>query len=376
MTGVFIITTLLTSVAAGAQSSGGFPAVTAKAAILMDAESGRIIYGKAIHQRRAQASTTKMTTAILALEKGNLDKKITISKNAAETGESSIWLEKGEVLTLKQLIYAALLQSANDACVAIAEDIGGTEEKFVEMMNEKVREIGALDTHYTNPHGLNNPQHYSSAYDLAIIARYGLHKVPHFQEIVRTWRYTIPWAGHPWDRVMYNHNKLLKRYPGTDGVKTGFTDQAGKCLVSSATRNGHQFIAVVMDSKDIYADSAALLNYGFKNYSLEVLNEGGKYIRTLPVINGEKQDVDVYTKGTLKYPLTKVEKSELSSEVKLGENIKAPFEIGTKVGEIVYKLNNKVITKEDLIVHEQVDKKSFLSWLKELLEKAIKTVTI
>ncbi|HEX3033207.1 MAG TPA: D-alanyl-D-alanine carboxypeptidase family protein, partial [Bacillota bacterium] len=290
------------------------PSLGAKSYILMEAGSGKVLAGSNIHQKRPQASTTKITTAIVALQLGKPEAKVLISKHADDTPEEGLWLEPGEQFTLQQMLYALMLFSANDAATAISEHIGaqgmpsGTtpeqaEEHFVSLMNTRAAAIGARDTHYANPHGLDDPEHYSSAYDLALLARYGLLKVPGFAGLVSTIKQELPWVGHPYSRVLRNRNKLLTSYPGANGVKTGFTDRAGRCLVSSARRGELQLIAVVMDSPDIFKESASLLDWGYANYqNVKVTDKTSQY-GTIKVTAGLKESSTVYPAQSLTFPV-------------------------------------------------------------------------
>lgn len=238
--------------------------VRAKSALLMDAQSGTIYYQKNARVRRAPASTTKIMTALLAIELGNLDDLVTVSERVTQTEGACIKLKASEIIRLKDLLYAALLYSANDACVAVAEHIGGNEENFVWLMNEKAKEIGALETHFVNPHGLDAPEHYSTAYDLALIGRRAMENET-FQEIAKTPKTHIKslHGKKEKNRILVNKNRLLRSFDGTDGVKTGFTKEAGYCLVSSASRTGYRIIAVVLGDKNRWQDSVHLLNAGF-----------------------------------------------------------------------------------------------------------------
>lgn len=249
--------------------------ISAKAAILMDEESGRVLFAENAEQRLPQASLTKIMTALLVIENGDLHKDVVISKNAEETGESSIWLEEGEVLSRNQLLYALMLPSANDAAVALAESVAGSEQEFVSQMNERARELSLKNTHFANPHGLDAEGHYSSAFDLASLTREGLED-PLFRDVVTTKEMSIPWPGHDWERALINRNQLLNRYQGSRGVKTGYTSNAGCCLVGAAQRGDMKLITVVMNSYDMYGDTERLLNYGFDNYEMDVLEESNQ----------------------------------------------------------------------------------------------------
>ncbi|MBE3582411.1 MAG: D-alanyl-D-alanine carboxypeptidase [Thermoanaerobacteraceae bacterium] len=321
------------------EASAGEPQIEATSAVLMDALTGQVLWSKNPHERLPQASTTKITTAIVALERGKLTDLVRASKKAAEVGEASIYLEEGETLTLEELIYALLLRSANDAAVAIAEHIGGTEEEFVNLMNAKAREIGAENTHYANPHGLSAPGHYSSAYDLALIARYALQN-PKFREIVATKEAVIPWPGKPWDRLLVNNNQLLwgyYEYPGADGVKTGYTREAGQVLVASATREGRQLIAVVMHSPNRYREASLLLDYGFEHFTRRVLMPAGETVAMAPVSRGLRDTVPAVTAGQVVVAVPKDVPAEWQQDIEILPGLTAPLKQGDKVGTVVFR---------------------------------------
>lgn len=332
------------------------PIVAAESAILMDAGSGRVLYAKSPFKRRPQASTTKITTTIVALEKGSLTDKVIISDRAAHTGESSIWLQKGEVQTLQDLLYAVMLYSANDAATAVAEHVGGTEANFIRMMNEKAAAIGARDTHYQNPHGLDNPSHYSSAYDLALIARYAM-KNPKFQQIVKTPSYSLPWPGHQWPRVVHTRNKLLGVYSGNDGIKTGTTNGAGRCFVGSATRNGFHLISVVLKGQNVWGETQTLLDYGYKYYAPTQVVAKGKTAKVISVSQGEYKSIPLITAGEVILPLASGERERLTITYKYPQTLKAPVERGKKVGEAVISLDGQILAKTDLLAANSIKKK-------------------
>jgi serine-type D-Ala-D-Ala carboxypeptidase (penicillin-binding protein 5/6) len=244
------------------------PAIVAKAAAVMDATTGQVVFEKNAHERRAQASTTKMMTALVTLSDAKLSDIVTAGPNVKTVEPSIIGLDPGDKLTVEQLLYGLLLPSGNDAAVDLAEYVGGSIPQFAEMMNAKAADLGLKDTHFVTPHGLDVDGHYSSAYDLAVIAKTALQN-PTFEKIVATRDYRV--QGPPaW--LFRNNNQLLTAYPGADGVKTGYTDNAGHCLVSSVTRDGHRAISVVLDSDSVWDDSAALMDYFFSNYSWGSVN--------------------------------------------------------------------------------------------------------
>lgn len=237
--------------------------VNADAAVLMEVETGKVLYEKNAYKRRAPASTTKIMTAILALELGRPEEIVTVSKKAAAVGEASIHLDPGEKVTLYELITGALVKSGNDACVAISEQIAGDEMQFVNMMNKKAVSLGALNTHFVNTNGLPNQGHYSCAYDLALMARYSMQN-PEFASITRLKETEIHFLEPDVFMNLRNTNKLLWNYPLADGVKTGTTTAAGKCLVASATKNGQKLVAVVLASSDRFGEAQKLLEWGFE----------------------------------------------------------------------------------------------------------------
>ncbi len=237
------------------------PMVTAEAVIVMDAACGKIICERNCFERRPQASLTKVMTAILAVECAAPDDLCTVSAKAAATKESHVGLKNGDVLSTEDVLYGAMLKSGNDACVALAENIGESEEHFVRMMNLKALLLGCTNTNFVNSNGLPAENHYSSCYDLALMTRYAL-KNEDFCRIVATESYTMHWSGGR-EKTIHNTNRLLYVYDGAIGVKTGTTDAAGQCLIAAAKRDDRCYIAVVLKSKDRFADCIKLLDYAF-----------------------------------------------------------------------------------------------------------------
>jgi D-alanyl-D-alanine carboxypeptidase (penicillin-binding protein 5/6) len=239
------------------------PAITAHAAVVIDAGTGRVLYDLHAHDRLPPASTTKIMTAILAIERGDLGRTVVSDVDARTlTGSSVMGLRPGVAITVQDLLYGLMLPSGNDAAIELAKSTDGGEQAFVDHMNQKAQELGLTDTHFVNPHGLDNPGHYSSAFDLAALARYGMNN-PQFAQLVATRDYHL---APPSDYGLHNGNSLLQRYPGADGVKIGWTEDAGWTLVGSAEHDGHRLIATVLNSKDRDADAAALLDWSFQSY--------------------------------------------------------------------------------------------------------------
>ena len=267
------------------------PSLSAKSAILMEVESGTVVYEKNAHTRMPMASTTKIMTALVALELAAPDTVILVDGRAVGTEGSSIYLCEGEELTLEELLYALMLESANDAAVAIAIGVSGSEEAFVDALNTKATSLGLSDTHFANPHGLDAEAHYTTAYELAVIAREALQN-PLLKTIVSTRKTTIPHQNTDGVRLLVNHNKMLRLYDGCIGVKTGYTQKSGRCLVSAAEREGVTMIAVTIDSPDDWNDHTKLLDFGFSNYrSVELCP--ADFNLCLPVVGGKESYVTV-----------------------------------------------------------------------------------
>lgn len=260
-TGIFFLLVLMIGVTPVLIYAAGKPAVNATAAILMD-ETGKVLYAKNANSMMAPASTTKIMTAIIGIEQGNLNTTVRVSKKAASKEGSSMRLKKNEYLTVKDLLYGLLLASGNDAATVIAQYIGGSEENFARMMTRKAGRLGMKNSQFKNPSGLPAHGHYTTAFDLALLTKYALQN-PIFTQIVQTKEKTLIIGDKTVDLV--NHNKLLWRYPYTTGVKTGYTVNAGRCLVASAKRKNTTLIAVVLKSSTMYSDCQKLFNYGFSS---------------------------------------------------------------------------------------------------------------
>jgi len=343
--------------------------INARSAIVMDFDSGRVLYEKNAYQKRPMASTTKVMTAIVALEKGNLDDIVTVSKKAASINGSLMHLRAGEKLTLRELMYGLLLCSGNDAAIAIAEHIGGSVENFCEMMNDKAKEIGALNTNFTTPHGLDETGHYSTAYDMALITRYAL-RIPVFNEIVKTTSIQIG------NRYLQNTNEMLTSYPGADGVKTGYTGKAGRCLITSATRDGRRFISVVLycDSRTERAlSSKKILDYAFSMYYPHTIIKS-EYLGTLPVIKGFEDSVPIYVEKTISMPLSDAEAENLYTKISLPDYIHAPVAEKTVVGTLSVYLDDKILCESPIRAGKSVKQKTVLQYLIDVFIEWLKLI--
>ncbi len=239
------------------------PAVTAEAAVVMDMDTGQVLYGKREHERRPPASLTKVMTGYLAVKQKELQQVVTVTETAAETGESSLNLKAGDQLTFANLLHGALMKSANDACVALAEHMAGSEEAFVQNMNLQACLLGCANTNFKNSNGLPAEDHYSSAYDLAVMTRAAMQNEI-FAEIVQKQQHMVRWTDGR-QLLVRNTNRLLREYPGAIGVKTGTTNEAGQCLIAVAEKEGKRIIVVVLKSKNRFLDAVNLLDYGLSS---------------------------------------------------------------------------------------------------------------
>lgn len=351
--------------------------ITAKSFVLIEAKTGKIIFEKDANQKMYPASTTKIMTLIVALENSNLDDIVTASEQASKTEGSTLWLAPGEQLKMSDMLYGMILVSGNDATVAVAEHIAGSVPKFAKLMTKKAKDIGANNTNFVNSSGLPDPNHYSTAYDLAMIASYG-YKNPDFAEIVGTNHKIIPWAGKDFNRELFNENRILSLVEGGNGVKTGYTSIAGRCLVSGAKRNGVQLIAVVLDSDRMWDDSIKLLNAGFEQVDSKKMFNKGDIVKSMKVKEGYEEKLDVEVTKDVILPIINNKEDDYKVVVEAPDNINAPVKKGDKIGVVNVFYGNKNVEQVDLIAGESVDKKSFittilnaLSFLFENIRKAI-----
>lgn len=341
------------------------PEVSAEAALTMDLETGRILMSQNSNRRKYIASTTKIMTAVIALENGRLSDVVTVSEGAASTGGSSVWLDAGEKKTLEELLYGLMLRSGNDAAIAIAEHIGRTVEEFAVMMTEKAHEIGAKNTVFKNPHGLHHEEHISTAYDLALIAAYALENET-FRRIIAAPRAIISWPGHEWDRILHNQNRLLRFYEGADGVKTGWTTPAGRCFVGSATREGRQVITVVLNAPDLWDDTQKLLDYGFNAYTKEKLLSAGQVVKSIDLERARQEHGKVAVKEDFWYPLKPGEQASVRYRFRLEEPYRAPLSEGEKLGDLEVWVNDEQIGLVDLVAAEDIRRQPFYQPLLDL----------
>jgi len=329
-------------------------AISAASYILMDGNSGRVLLKENSERKMHMASTTKIMTAILALESGKLNEKIVITKNMTNIEGCSIHLIEGEELTLEELVYAVMLDSANDASIAIAIQVAGSVAKFVELMNKKAREIGAFNTKFQNPNGLGHDQHYTTSYDLALITRYGYNNVPKFQEIASTKYYKIPYNNAKNQRQLKHHNKMLWTYKDCCGVKTGFIKSAGRCLVSAANRNDLLLISVTLNDPDDWQDHTQLLDYGFNNYcSRKFLCKDESIVHIW-----NDQEVLLKVKDNLSISLKKNEMYNTKVVYKINSNL-SDYKKGDVIGKAEIRIGDNAESSVDLTLDQNLSKFSY-----------------
>lgn len=351
------------------------PTLNSRIAVAYDRKSGEVIWGKDENKRTAMASTTKIMTAIVTLENCDLTQTVTISKKSAGTGGSRLGLKVDDKITMNDLLYGLMLKSGNDAAVAIAETVGGNVEGFAELMNEKAKELKLENTHYVTPHGLDDPEHYTTAVELAKLADYALQNET-FAKIVNTKNYTVTINGYP--KSISNTNELLGYLEGVNGVKTGFTNNAGRCLVTSVNRNGFEIITVILqaDTKKFRtADSIKLIEYIYKNYEpvniKEIVNE--QFIRWCS-INTSRIQINKCKNNNLELyidnldndviPIKKTDKDKIQIEVNNLFYFEAPLQQNTIIGTIKVNLDGKTVDVIEIKNKNTIQKKDILDYFK------------
>ena len=339
--------------------------LSASSAVLIDADSGKVLYEKNANEKRGQASTTKIMTAIIALERSNNGDVVKVSPKAVGIEGSSVYLQSGEALTMEELVYALMLESANDAAAAIAYEIAGGIPEFSVLMNEKAAELGLSNTHFTNPHGLSDEEHYTTALDLALLTSYAMQNDV-FCNIVSTQKkYICTESQTP--RLLINHNKLLRIYDGAIGVKTGFTKNSGRCLVSAAEKDGLRLIAVTLNAPDDWNDHRAMLDYGFSKYTCATLAESGDIRFTVPVVGGE-HSCAIFTNPHAAKAVIK-EGEELSYKVELPRFVFGGFSQGDVFGRVVwYRSDGTIAAEAPLAASFDVERTVYRSFFMRIWE--------
>ena len=339
-------------------------AITAPSAVLMEPETGKVLFEKNAHEIRACASITKVMTLLLVFEaidsnKLSMDETVTASAHAASMGGSDIWLEEGETMTVDEMIKATVVASANDAAVALAEHLCGTEEEFVAKMNQRAKELGMKDTTFKNCNGLDEEGHLTSAYDVALMSK----------ELIKhndIFKYTGIWMDYLRDgkTQLVNTNKLLKSYNGITGLKTGTTGDAGSCITATATRGNLSLIGVVLGSasgKERFTDAATVLDYGFANYSMYTPKSPDGAVTDIQVVGGMQGTVKTAVNETTPILIKKGEEKGITEKLNLPESIDAPIKKGDKVGSVEYTLDKKKIAESPITADGDVEQMTFWS---------------
>ena len=353
------------------------PKVNAISAVIVDGDTGRILWGKNENKPMAMASTTKIMTALVALENCDITKETTVSKNATLASPVKMHLSIGEKMTIEQLLYAMMLQSYNDSAVAVAEAVGGSVEKFCTMMNEKAKEIGCSDTVFETPNGLDKGNHHSTADDMSKIGVYAL-KNQNLMKIMNTRDYTFKSSKTTYSFV--NKDRLLSEYEGAIGMKTGFTGKAGHCFVGAANRGDVTLVSVVLASgwgtagkSRKWIDTKALLNYGFNNYKKYSIINGSEKMN-ISIDKAEKEIAELKYEDSVDLLLSENEKANLKIENELPQNITAPINYGDSVGVGKIYIGNTLLKTVKIISAENIEKIGVEYNIKKLINQWLKLV--
>lgn len=323
--------------------------------VLIDEIAGRVLLERDAHNKMPMASITKIMTALIALENSNLDDEVLVDERSINIEGSSIYLKENEKISMEDLLYGLMLRSGNDAAIAIANHICEDEEEFLKLMNEKAKSLNALNTNFTNPHGLSHEDHYSTAYDLALITREAL-KHEKFVEISSAKSYK---ADREVDGYFVNKNKTLWEYPDGDGIKIGYTMAAGRCLVSSAMRDGMRLIAVSLNAPNWFNDNYRIMDYGFDKFKPYTIYNRGQLMKKIQITE-DLIDVNLVAANELLYPFTDEETGTIKINVKALKDIDLPIKKGQVVGKIETYLDGVLIKEDNLFSQSDIKKKSFI----------------
>ncbi|MCK8824909.1 D-alanyl-D-alanine carboxypeptidase family protein [Fuchsiella alkaliacetigena] len=343
--------------------------VEAETALLMEVETGQVLFSKNAHDGLPPASMTKIMTMLLtmeALEEGyiDLEEEVVTSRRAASKGGSQIYLSAGERMPVQTLLEAVAIASANDATVALSEHVAGSKEEFVRMMNRRAEQLGMNNTKFVNTTGLPvvGGNHYASAYDIALMSRELILNYPEVLDWTAIWMDEI----RDGEFILYNTNKLLRRYPGVDGLKTGWTTEAGYSLAATATRDGRRLISVIMKTdseEERLEESAKLLNYGFRRFNVEDIVSKGELVGEVEVQEGKQPVVNLETANDLRRSVLVGSRDEIEREIVVDENITAPVEKGKVLGELILSNQNEELGRVELVAAEEVEQLGFLARL-------------
>ncbi|SDK57129.1 D-alanyl-D-alanine carboxypeptidase family protein [Natronincola ferrireducens] len=376
--GILYVTLFLFVFIGSTSNVYGAPNITAPNGVLMDYATGKVLFDHNAHEVTYPASTTKVMTAILVLENLDLDEVITIEDDLYVDG-SSMYLLKGESFTVYELLQALMIRSANDVAEVFAVRISGSVEEFAKLMNERAKELGALNTHFTNPHGLPDKNHVTTAYDLALIGRHAM-SIDIFRDIASTVRLNFEpteftpetryyrntnrflWGTGGGNQILYNGRYTNIKYDIIDGVKTGYTGDAQSCLITSANKDDHRLIAVVLGAQglNVYGDSRVLIDFGYDNFQLVSLIEENQLKLESPIKNGTEDTIALYTESPLNVVLpSSFDPSKITEEVIVDESLKAPILSGDILGKVIYSIEGKLLGEVNLIAQDTIDTKPF-----------------
>ena len=352
--------------------------ISSKSAVLMDASTGKILYEKNSHEKLPPASVTKVMTMLLiceALESGKIkeDDDVQISEVASSMGGSQIFLEPGEIQKVDTLLKSIAVASANDACVAMAEYVGGSVEEFVVLMNKRAKELGMNDTNFVNTNGLPVDNHYTSAYDIALMSK-ELLKHKKISKYLTTWMDEVVVGKKQAKIGISNTNKLVKHYQGATGVKTGFTQQAKYCLSASALRNNTHLIAVTLCAETSpirFKDATNLLNYGFANYESVKICGANDKVATVKFEKGEKENVDLVAKDDLSVLIKKGDKKDFTKKVQIKDDLKLPIKKNTELGVVKVNRGDELVGESKIINTEDINKASYLQMLRRIVDNLL-----
>ena len=361
---LFLLLAFLVMIGAALPAFAATPSIGASGAVLMDAKTKRVLFSQNAHAKLPMASTTKIMTALLVLENCALDTVVTVPKEAYAMEGSSMYLNNGEKIKIEDLLYGLMLSSGNDAAVTLAIHIGGSVEGFAQLMNNRAGELGCTNTNFVTPNGLHDDAHYTSAYDLALIASTAMQN-PDFRKIVsaKYWKTT---SGDV-TRTLKNKNKILWQYEGGNGIKTGFTKASGRCLAFSAEREGNTIVGIVLNCPNMWNDAKAMLDYGFHEYTWKPFAKAGDTIATLAVEKGMKNSLEIRAKDDILIPLRKDEQeSAVTLKVVSPRSIDSPVYAGQAVGMLEAWGDGKLLQAVPLIASETVLRKEFPYYLFEI----------
>lgn len=350
--------------------------IHSKGAVLIEQDSKRVLFEKNAYQQLPMASTTKVMTCLVALEEGNLEDVVTVSQRAARAPEVKLHLKPNEKQRLGDLLYSLMLESHNDTAVAIAEHIGGTVENFCDMMTAKAKEIGAAKTSFKTPNGLDAPEHYTTAYDLALIGAYALSN-KEFVKIVTTTNMNIPTQPLSGSKPhgLQNKNRFIYSYSGATGMKTGFTNKAGHCFIGSAVRGDMQLIGVALAAgwgnkgkNQKYRDVMSLMDYGFSTYEKHDVITPAKNYAKVDVKKGIEDTLSLECTQKIALPLSKEEKQSIYIKKTVPTSIKAPVEKGTVIGTVEVLYNGNTLASANLMAEQDIRKANMIDYVKKWLK--------